>query len=98
MLSNHIDYEPASHVPTNHSRDLTRTARDRLEGNAYFRGRSRVIRIDEQDGTLVLNGRLPSFYLKQLLQTVLSGIDGVKRIENRVEVFWPDNVKRSRDD
>ena len=98
MLSNQIDYQPASHVPTNHSRDLASTARDRLEGNAYFRGRSRAIRIDEQDGTLVLNGRLPSFYLKQLLQTVLSGIDGVKRIDNRVEVFWPDAAKRARDD
>ncbi len=98
MLSHHADCEPASHVPTSHSRDLTDAARDRLEQSVYFRGRSRVIRIDEHDGTLVLQGRLPSFYLKQLLQTALSGIDGVKRIDNRVEVSWPDAAKRAPED
>jgi hypothetical protein len=29
---------------------------------------------------------LPSFYLKQLLQETLQGIEGIKRIDNRVDV------------
>jgi hypothetical protein len=38
------------------------------------------------DGKLVLVGRVPSFYLKQILQTMLRDLDSVNQIENRVEV------------
>ena len=37
-------------------------------------------------GVLVLRGRLPSFYLKQVLQTLLRDLEGVERIDNQVEV------------
>jgi len=37
-------------------------------------------------GILTLDGRLPSFYLKQVLQTLLRDLDGVTRIDNRVDV------------
>lgn len=74
-------------VESNSKHDLVNQARKRLEQNAHFRGRSRLIRIDEQNGTLVLRGRLPSFYLKQILQTVLLDMDGVSHIDNRVEVL-----------
>ena len=37
-------------------------------------------------GVLILKGRLPSFYLKQLLQIRLRDLEGVERIDNRVEV------------
>ena len=37
-------------------------------------------------GVLTLEGRLPSFYLKQVLQTLLRDLDGVTRIVNRVDV------------
>jgi hypothetical protein len=37
-------------------------------------------------GILTLEGRLPSFYLKQVLQTVLRDLDGVTRIDNQVDV------------
>lgn len=60
-----------------------------LENNSYFRGRSNLIDIREQDGTLILSGRVPSYYLKQVLQTTLRDIDGVRRIDNRVDVDWP---------
>jgi hypothetical protein len=69
--------------------DIINEARGRLEQNALFRGRSRLIRIDENDGTLVLRGRLPSYYLKQVLQATLRDIDGVTKIDNRVDVFLP---------
>ena len=35
---------------------------------------------------LVIRGRVPTFYLKQLLQDALKQVDGVRRIDNRVEV------------
>jgi hypothetical protein len=40
----------------------------------------------EENGAIVLSGRLPSFYLKQLVQTVAGSVDGVRRLDNRVEV------------
>lgn len=42
--------------------------------------------IRTQDGVLTLTGRVPTFYLKQLLQTWLKNLDGVTRIDNQVEV------------
>ncbi len=38
------------------------------------------------DGTLRIDGGLPSFHLKQVAQTLVQGIDGVHQIENRIEV------------
>ena len=64
-------------------------ARRALEHSPLFHGRSQLIRITETDGRLVLEGRLPSYYLKQMLQTVLRDVVGVERIDNRVAVDWP---------
>lgn len=64
-------------------------ARRTLEQSNLFRGRSKLIQIDENDGRLVLQGRLPSYYLKQMLQTLLRDIDGVERIDNQVSVDYP---------
>lgn len=46
----------------------------------------RRLRCSFADGVLVISGRLPSFFMKQLAQTAVQHIDGVERIENRVEV------------
>lgn len=38
------------------------------------------------DGTLTLDGQVPTFYLKQILQTMLGDIEHVERISNEVRV------------
>lgn len=38
------------------------------------------------NGLLTLRGKVPTFYLKQVLQERLRGIDHVKKIENEVDV------------
>ncbi len=68
---------------------LAHRAQEALERSPIFKGRSRHIRLDERNGHLVVQGRLPSFYLKQMLQTVLRQVEGVERIDNRVMVDWP---------
>lgn len=68
---------------------LAQQARDVLEATPHFCGRSHVIRIDDQDGVLHLQGTLPTFYLKQLLQSRLMELEGVCGIENHVVVPWP---------
>ncbi len=62
-------------------------ARVQLSQCDHFRCHCHSIGIEYQKGDLVLVGRLPSFYLKQVLQTVLRGLPGVQRIDNRVDVI-----------
>lgn len=38
------------------------------------------------DGTLCLEGSVPSFYFKQILQELLRGVQHVEQIKNNVEV------------
>lgn len=70
---------------------VVETARQRLEHCDAFRGRSGLIKIEQENGTLVLHGRVPSYYLKQILQTTLRDIEGVDQIDNQVQVVWPDH-------
>lgn len=64
-------------------------ARDQLQRHEHFRSRGDSIDIDCKEGLLVLEGRVPSFYLKQVLQTVLRGLPGVRQIINQVDVVSP---------
>jgi osmotically-inducible protein OsmY len=47
------------------------------------------ISCDFHDGVLVLRGRLASYYLKQLAQAVASQLEGVRHVENLIEVDRP---------
>jgi hypothetical protein len=49
----------------------------------------RDISFHHADGVLTMRGRLASFYSKQVLQTLLHGLEGVQGIENRVDVVNP---------
>ena len=76
------------------SADLRNTAvllliQERLEIHPHFRGRATLLTIDLVEGTIVLSGRLPSYYLKQLLQEVIRGVPGVVDVDNQVDVLWP---------
>jgi hypothetical protein len=72
--------------PTN---SLVSLIRERLEQHPHFRGRSSLLEIDLIDGSVVLSGRLPSHYLKQLLQEAIKVIPDVATIHNRVQVLSP---------
>ena len=58
--------------------------RNRLNESAY----PSIKHIDCQfdDGILVLRGRLPSFFMKQVAQETIADLDGIKEIVNCVEV------------
>ena len=58
----------------------------RLANCCHFSLHWREISCCYEKGVLTLQGRVPSFYLKQVLQTTLKGIPGVRRIDNRVDV------------
>jgi osmotically-inducible protein OsmY len=47
----------------------------------------RQLQVDETHGLVVVSGRVPSFYLKQLAQTLAGAVDGVHRVCNRTVVI-----------
>jgi hypothetical protein len=54
--------------------------------HAHFRGRADNFEFECSKKVLVIRGRVPTFYLKHLLQDALKQVDGVRRIDNRVDV------------
>jgi osmotically-inducible protein OsmY len=46
----------------------------------------RRVRCEFHEGALVLRGRVSSFYLKQLAQTLAAATPGVQEVVNRIEV------------
>jgi hypothetical protein len=58
-----------------------------LHNDAHFRGRDLNLSFELKDGVLTIRGSVPSFYLKQRLQTVLKEMERVDRIENYVDVI-----------
>jgi osmotically-inducible protein OsmY len=46
----------------------------------------RRVRCSYHDGILTLHGHVPSFFLKQMAQSVVSRVDGVRRVNNEIKV------------
>jgi hypothetical protein len=61
-------------------------AHELLSRHHHFRGRAGNFEYEFQEHVLIVRGRVPTFYLKQLLQTVLKDVDGVSWIDNQVDV------------
>ena len=64
--------------------DVEEVARIKLQLSPY-RALRRVT-CEFVDGTLFLQGRVPTYHYKQLAQVTVLGLDGVQRIVNDVEV------------
>ena len=79
-----VDLSSKDSLP-NTSKRVAR-ARERLNQSAWFCGGSDQIVIEDRGDVLVLRGRVPSFYLKQVLQTLLRDVEGVRHIDNQVSV------------
>jgi hypothetical protein len=71
---------------------ISQRARDLIAAHPYFQRRSDKFEFDFSDDILIVRGRVPSFYLKQLLQSALMRLDEVGRIDNRVEVVSCDGL------
>ena len=87
---------PATHHATETRREPTtkstgrprieELARHRLANDCPYSFYFRAVNINYADGILTLRGRVPTFYLKQILQTLLARVDGVRSIDNQVDV------------
>jgi len=76
--------------------DVTEDVRSLLANHPHFHGRANTFEFFECDRVLLVRGQVPSFYLKQVLQTALRDVAGIRRIDNRVEVVSPDGLSSVR--
>jgi osmotically-inducible protein OsmY len=67
-------------------------AERRLRGNPYLALKN--VSCGWLDGVLVLRGCLPSYYLKQIAQEAVAGLEGVQRIDNQIQVVTPASPSR----
>jgi osmotically-inducible protein OsmY len=68
--------------------DVAVRAQTAIANNSYFRGTSYPLHFSSYEKVVVVNGSVPSFYLKQLIQSTLGGLDGVERVVNQVTVDY----------
>jgi|GEM_PF-3023358 len=71
---------------TNPDGALRQQVEKHLAIHPHFRGRSNCIQIRARGGVVRVEGRLPSWYLKQLLQEAIRRIPGVRRVSNQTSV------------
>ena len=79
----HLDGE-AGREPAPHAAMVVALAEQRLKNSAYLPLRN--LRCSFHEGILVLHGELPSFFLKQMAQSLVAQMAGVGEVLNRVEV------------
>jgi hypothetical protein len=74
------------------SKAVEQRARTIIETHPLFVGRPQLFEFQFNDDILILRGSVPTFYLKQILQSVLKNLDGIRRIDNQVTVDWNDGL------
>jgi hypothetical protein len=70
--------------PLRERQTIEDAARVRLRQSCYHTVRSVSCRFHE--GVLILDGRVPSYYLKQIAQTLVHRVPGVEELDNRLQV------------
>jgi hypothetical protein len=61
-------------------------ARQKLQDGCPYAYYFQRLSLQFASGVLTVRGRLPTFYLKQMVQNRLRDIDGVREIDNQVDV------------
>lgn len=57
-----------------------------IKGNPHLSGHQ--VFCSEEGGTVILHGRVRSYYQKQMAQEALRNLQGVERIVNDLQVDW----------
>lgn len=86
VLANGFNKLSIAAVPDDIRKEVDETVRERL-GIRPYTFYFQKITWDLRDGCLTLRGAVPTFYLKQVLQTRLKDIAGVDRLVNDVDVI-----------
>jgi len=81
---------------TRERRDLVTAAQQFLQSHPHFRGRLNDVAIEQEGRSLYLSGRLPSFYLKQLVQEAVRRVPGVQFVYNQIDVVSSHGISSVR--
>ena len=73
---------------------VTRRGETVLRSSSYLAVRH--LSCDYHEGVLTIRGRVPTYYLKQVAQSLLGKLEGVEVINNLVEVRHAEVLPRSR--
>jgi hypothetical protein len=96
------EMKPRGHVflngPSTTDPTVAQCAHDLVARHPHFRGRATNFAYECLEGELVVRGCVPTYHLKQLLQTALTQLDGVRRIDNRVDVTSCDSLSSVREE
>jgi hypothetical protein len=68
------------------------SAREVVAQHTHFHGRADCFEFQYRERVLVVRGAVPSYYLKQLLQSALMDLQGVSRVDNQVAVVACDGL------
>jgi osmotically-inducible protein OsmY len=63
---------------------VAQAAKNRLLKNPYFPVQD--VSCEYHAGVLLLRGRVPTYYLKQMAQEAVAGVEGVEEVVNETEV------------
>ncbi len=74
------------------ARDIEKRAWARINNHSHFRGRAKNFEVEYRDHVLTLRGAVPSFYLKQVLQTAVRDLECVRLVDNHVQVIPSDGL------
>jgi hypothetical protein len=66
--------------------NLADVVQSAITGNPYLAGRT--LRFEAEAGRVVLQGTVSTYFQKQMAQEALRRIDGIREIENQLEVSW----------
>ena len=75
---------------------IEQLARKQLDGDCHFHHRVTGFQFEYREGVLTVRGRVPSFYLRQILERVLLRVKGVRSIDNQVDVISCDGLSSVR--
>jgi osmotically-inducible protein OsmY len=70
-----------AHLGTASLAEVVREALDKT-GHGWLR----CVAVVVEDGVIILRGKVPSYYLKQLAQAIVMGIAGVRLLRNELRV------------
>ena len=84
IVAERANGDPCGPSPDELQQAVARTAESRLRSNPYLA--LKTVSCQYSDGMLTLRGCLPSFYLKQMAQCVVGDVEGVRQVNNQIEV------------
>ena len=77
--------------------NVERAAQQMVAQHGHFFGRADRFQFVQYDDVLTIRGCVPSFYLKQVLQSLLKDLAGVRWIDNQVDVVSSNGLSSVRD-